>query len=106
MTQHRHREMCFSDAGRTNQAEPVTWHRKICGKPAGLLYRRQQFFVRVSDEGIEIATTIPRWNPRFREETRRQAFAPAIASHDTTDAIRFYGFPASVVAEIAGHEEG
>src|SRR5262249_24204305 len=64
-----------------------------------------QPFVRVSDEGIEVAAAIARRNARVLEQTRRRPLTPAVAADDAADSIDGNGLPPCVVAALASHRD-
>src|SRR5262249_28622561 len=104
--QDRHREMGLADSRRPDETEPlarVSASRKVVDE-----FRRepdggQQLLVRIRDERLEFAGAIARRNARFVDRARTRGLAPAVASDDAPDTVSGDGFPAGIVAALAGH---
>src|SRR5262249_28349287 len=94
----------LADPGRADETEAflrVPAARKILGEARRTPDGRDQFFVRVGDEGVELARAIARRNARVLEQTRRRALTPAVAADDAADSIDRNGLPPGVVAALA-----
>src|SRR5688572_19775304 len=98
--------MRLADARWSDEAQPFGDRWKLIGKLLRLFHRRDQLFIRIGREGLEIAAPVPRRNPRFVHQPRREPAAPAVATLDASRTIQLDRFPTGVIAEIAGHWRG
>jgi hypothetical protein len=77
--------MRLADARRADQAQAARTRGELLGEATRVLHGGYELFVRVDDEGVEIAPAVPRRHTRLFEEARRQRVVPAVAPDNPAD---------------------